>query len=123
MTDHQKVAYKAYIRWLSIPKGERRPGSLKEFCEQAKVTKQDLALFQAHPEYEEDLVTAALDWGKSRLPSLLHSCIDKYQSTGKTEYLKMYKELMLIQKVDKKALEAEANKQGILRELFQSVSD
>jgi hypothetical protein len=64
--------YHAYINWKARPIAKDDPQSPEEFCKKFKIKKSDILAFVGSPDYQDDLLTAVLNWAKSKTPELLH---------------------------------------------------
>lgn len=110
--------YYTFLKWYAMPEESRSPRTIDEFCQHAKIDKSLIGEFHNRPSYTEDLFKASMEWGKSKVPELLRSLYKHYLDTKSLTHLKMYKELLQLDKPDKSKSDAEEGFSGVLRELF-----
>lgn len=115
--------YNIFLRWYSIPETAREADTktIDEFCTKMGVEKSLIATFQKRPEFTEDLYKAAIAWGKSKVPELLHILYEKYKTSKNPTDLRMYKEL-INGGDDAKKKDEDSSHSGVLRELFKQTS-
>lgn len=103
-----------------MPEPARQPQTIDGFCEHFEIDRSVLSEFQSRDEYTDDLYRAAISWGKSKVPELLHTLYEKYKTSKNPNDLRMYKELINLDKaaMSNKETDAERDRKGILRELF-----
>lgn len=84
-----------------MPTESRDPKNIPDFCEKMKTTLSEIAEFTNRETFSDDLYKAAKEWGKSKIPELLHMLYRKYKESGSTNDLRMYKELLELDKDNK----------------------
>jgi len=110
--------YNMFLKWYAMPQDSRDPKTIPEFCEKCKIPQSLIAEFQHNPDYTDDLYREAMAWGKSKVPELLHHLYSKYLTTKNAADLRMYKDLLSLDKDSKKRSDEDSSQQGVLRELF-----
>lgn len=78
--DSQKQAdlYRIFVKWHSVPKKDRQPASISEFCERYKLTASDIISFQDSDSFSRDLHNETMKWAKRKTPELLHILYEQY---------------------------------------------
>lgn len=93
--------YPIFIKWYSMPPETRDPRNIPEFSEKMNISLAQIAEFTNKDTFSEDLFKAAKEWGKSKIPELLHMLYRKYKEKQNPNDLRMYKELLELDKNDK----------------------
>lgn len=94
-TELNTQRYKAYIKWLSLPKEQRSPTDIDSFMAKIGATKQEIMSFQDYPSFGDDLEAEAIKWGKRKIPEMVHLLYNAYiKNPQKSEYLRLFKELI-----------------------------
>lgn len=112
--------YAVFVRWYAMPQGTREPKTIEDFCRHMDIPLSAIAGFQARDTFTDDLYRQAIQWGKSKVPELLHLLYDKYKMGKSPNDLRMYKELINLDKGDAKKEQDNNTTKGILRELFEA---
>lgn len=110
--------YNSFLKWYAMPQESRDPRTIDEWCLKFNVPKSLIGEFHHKPEFTDDLYRVAMEWGKSKVPELLHLLYTKYLTTKNSADLRMYKDLLSLDKDSKKKSDEDSSKAGILRELF-----
>lgn len=118
--DRLNDIYPIFLRWYAMPQNSRTPRTIPEFCEELKIPLSVVAGFQNKDTFTDDLYRHAIQWGKSKVPELLHMLYEKYKTSKNPNDLKMYKELINLDKGDAKKEQDNNTTKGILRELFEA---
>lgn len=93
--------YHTFITWYAIPESQRDPKSIDDFCTRLSITKADVVEYSQRETFYDDLYKAAQDWGKSKVPELLHLLYKEYKDKKNPSHLKMFKELLELNKENK----------------------
>jgi predicted transcriptional regulator len=109
-------AYKYFIRWMALPPTSRQPTSISELAENLGVTERTISQFTLRDSYPNDLFVASMEWGRTKVPELLHTAYEKYKKTKSANDLKMYREILALDKGSKDR----SDDKGILTELFEA---
>jgi hypothetical protein len=88
--------YKIFIKWYAQPEDRRDPKTIRDFAIHHELSPADIASFQERDNYYDDLYKEAQNWGKSKIPELLHLLYAEFKSSKKAETLRVYKELLKI---------------------------
>lgn len=116
--------YKVFVKWKALPESTRDPKTPEEWAKKAKVKVEDLVEFEERETYTDDLYKASIKWGKAKVPELLHLVYGKYITTKNPNDLKIFKELLNLDKGDNaKKSEAEQTMDGILSALYDVTSE
>lgn len=118
--DELERMYKIFLNWYAMPKSSREPKEMEDFCAQFNTDRSTLAEFQHREEFTDDLYRASIAWGKSKVPELLHILYARYKESHNPNDLRMYKDLLNLDKAASKKEDTESSRTGILRELFES---
>lgn len=86
--------YKIFVKWYAQPEDVRIPRTIKDFGIQNELTPADIASFQERDNFYDDLYKEAQNWGKSKIPELLHALYADFKTNKKPETLRVYKELL-----------------------------
>jgi len=95
---HQN-AYNFFIRWFTTPPNERIPASKDQFYTTIGINDDIVAEYQSRDTYYDDIYKEARNWGRSKIPQLLHMLYEEFKQTKKPAILETYKKLL---EVDKK---------------------
>lgn len=90
--------YKIFIKWYSMPPESRDPKTIPLFCEKMNIQLATIAGFYDRESFSEDLLKQAKQWGKSKIPELLHMLYRQYKEKKNPNDLRMYKELLELDK-------------------------
>ncbi len=90
--------YPIFLKWYAMPATQRTPRTIPEFCEHLDIDPSVISNFQDKESFTEDLYRAARDWGKSKIPELLHLLYSRYKERFNVNDLRMYKELIELDK-------------------------
>lgn len=93
--------YTIFIKWFAMPKETREPKTMAEFCSQYNITKSDISAFTTKDSYYEDLVKEAKNWGKSKLPEMLHILYNDFKESKKAITAQTFKQLLELDKEQK----------------------
>jgi hypothetical protein len=117
----EEQIYQIFLKWYAMPQESRKPQSIPEFCTTMEVDPSLIAQFTHKENFSDDLYKAAISWGKSKVPEMLHILYDRFSKSKSPNDLRMYKDILTMDKEKKSELtEAEKNAKGMLRELFDS---
>jgi hypothetical protein len=95
--------YPIFVKWYASPVEERNPKTIPAFCEHMGIELADTVDYTSRESFSEDLYKAAKEWGKSKIPELLHMLYNKYKLTNNANDLRMYKDLLELDKDSKNA--------------------
>jgi hypothetical protein len=98
---HPDDIYPIFIKWFAMPAESRDPRTIPEFAEKMQIPLSLIAEFNNKETFSDDLYRAAKEWGKSKIPELLHTLYRRYKERQNPSDLKMYKELLELDKQDK----------------------
>ena len=113
--------YQIFLKWYAMPQESRKPQSIPEFCETMEIDQSLIASFTHKETFTDDLYKAAISWGKSKVPEMLHVLYDRFSKSKSPNDLRMYKDILTMDKEKKsEANETEKQTKGLLRELFNS---
>ncbi len=119
--EHKKKLYNIFLKWYAMPQKTRIPQTISEFCLHFSIPESLIAEFQQEEEFTEDLYRTSIAWGKSKIPELLHMLYEKYIQSKNPNDLRMYKDLLNLDKGEKKKDDEETTeRKGLLRELFEA---
>ena len=76
-------AYSSFIKWYVVPPNERLPKTLPELLKVLNITETDIAEFQQRDSFHSDIYREAQNWGKMKVPELLHSLYEEFKSSKK----------------------------------------
>lgn len=97
----QDEVYPIFIKWYAMPIETRDPQTIPQFAEKMLIPLSAIAEFTNRETFSEDIYKAAKEWGKSKIPELLHMLYRKYKERQNPNDLKMYKELLELDKGEK----------------------
>lgn len=118
--EHKRV-YSIFLKWYAMPESSRQPASIPEFCTEFNIDKSVIAGFMHLEDFTDDLYKASIQWGKSKVPELLHLLYEKYLISKNPNDLRMYKDLLNLDKADRKEeSQDDVDRKGLLRELFEN---
>lgn len=119
--EEKEKTYRIFLKWYAMPKDAREPREVDEFCAHLGIDRSLLSEFTSRDEYTDDLYRESIAWGKSKVPEMLHILYARYKESHNPNDLRMYKELLNLDKAaTKKEDSAETSRNGVLRELFQA---
>lgn len=97
----ETTIYNIFIKWYTMPKESREPRTLKEFCDQFEITKEDISEFMQRDTYYDDLMKEGKNWGKSKLPEMLHILYEDFKENKKPITAQAFKQLLEVDKEQK----------------------
>ncbi len=97
----KQQTYSVFVKWFAMPKETRYPATEEEFCTLAKISKQDLAEFANRDTFYDDLVKEAKNWGKTKLPEMLHMLYNDFKENKKPVVAQTFKSLLELDKEQK----------------------
>lgn len=84
--------YWVYVKWLSLPKAQRKPRSNEDFCTLYSLSPADLFTFQESKTFAEDLNRETMKWAKRKTPEMLHVLYEKYKESKNPQDLKVWQD-------------------------------
>jgi len=91
-------SYLSFIKWYVMPPNERQPKTQAELMAVLGITNQDVAEYQQRDTFHSDIYREAQNWGKMKIPELLHTLYQEFKETKKPALLETYKKLLEIDK-------------------------
>lgn len=98
-----KAIYRIYIKWLSIPKDERRPPTLDDFCSQYDIEPSTILHFQDNKSFSDDLNKETMKWAKKKTPEMIHTLYQKYKDSRSPQDLRIWQDAIKYEDEHKKA--------------------
>src|SRR5690242_6465594 len=62
-----------FIEWLITPKHLRQPPQQEDLAKILKVTPKTLTVWKHHPEFEQAVAAATIQWGAKKLPGIIQA--------------------------------------------------
>lgn len=91
---HLDYVYNLFVRWSALPPSERKPPTAKDFSKAFKVTAKQIADFKERKGYYDQLEQHAKDWGRAKLPELIHTLYHKSKESRKSQDIERFQKMV-----------------------------
>lgn len=92
--EHLDYVYEMFVRWSALPPMERKPPTVQEFSKTFKVTAEQIANFKERKGYYDQLEQHAKDWGRAKLPELIHTLYHQSKESKKSQDIERFKNMV-----------------------------
>lgn len=76
--------YTTYIKWLTVPKRDRKPLTQEEFCSRMGCNAADLLDIQDMDTFTSDLTEEMLKWARRRTPEIIQNLYERFEKKEAT---------------------------------------
>lgn len=90
--------YSAFCKWYVLPPETRSPKTIPEFAEKMEISLATIVEFTDRDTFSSDILIKAKEWGKTKIPELLNDLYRRYKEKHNPNDLRMYKELLELDK-------------------------
>lgn len=91
---HLDHVYKKFVRWKAADPKDRSPSSIQQFSKEYKVTAEQIADFKERPGYHDQIEKHAKNWGRGKIPEMLHTLYEKAKNSGKPKEIREFIDLV-----------------------------
>lgn len=91
---HLDYVYNVFVRWSALPPTERRPSTVKDFSKTFKVTAKQIADLKERKGYYDELEQHAKNWGRAKLPELIHTLYNESKKSRKSQDIERFKNMV-----------------------------